>query len=55
MCITSVFIFFPIETGGIMIAPRPGPDNKPLKPSCAMRPFFGVDPVLLDEKVQTLL
>ena len=33
-----------------MITPRPS-INEPLKPACPMYPFFGVDPVLLDEKV----
>lgn len=40
-----------IETGGIMIVPYPAPENQVWKPSCPMRPFFGVDPVLLDDKV----
>lgn len=34
------------ETGGIMIAPFPGCHT--LKPGCASRPFFGVDPVVLN-------
>lgn len=34
------------ETGGIMIAPFPGCHT--LKPGSASRPFFGVDPVVLD-------
>ncbi len=33
------------ETGGIMIAPIPGAHT--LKPGSAIRPFFGVDPVVL--------
>lgn len=33
------------ETGGILIAPFPGVHD--LKPGCASRPFFGVDPVIL--------
>jgi acetyl-CoA synthetase len=33
------------ETGGIMISPLPGSHH--LKPGCANRPFFGVDPVVL--------
>jgi acetyl-CoA synthetase len=33
------------ETGGFMITPLPGAHN--LKPGCASRPFFGVDPVVL--------
>lgn len=35
------------ETGGIMIAPFPGIQT--LKPGCATRPFFGVDPLILRE------
>lgn len=36
------------ETGGIMITPLPG--VTPMKPGAATLPFFGVDPVVLDEK-----
>ncbi|MGR1220157.1 acetate--CoA ligase [Metapseudomonas otitidis] len=36
------------ETGSILIAPLPGATA--LKPGSATRPFFGVQPVLLDEK-----
>jgi acetyl-CoA synthetase len=36
------------ETGGIMITPLPG--VTPLKPGSATLPFFGVEPVVLDEK-----
>ena len=39
------------ETGGIMITPRPSPDNSTPKPGFPMRPFFGIDPVLVDDKV----
>jgi len=35
------------ETGAIMISPLPG--ASPLKPGCASRPFFGVDPIILKE------
>ena len=35
------------ETGGIMISPLPG--ATPTKPGSATLPFFGVDPVLVDE------
>ncbi|KQQ50029.1 acetyl-coenzyme A synthetase [Pseudomonas sp. Leaf127] len=35
------------ETGGIMLSPRVG-DSR-IKPGCATRPLFGVQPVLLDE------
>ncbi|MGH7039611.1 MAG: acetate--CoA ligase [Stellaceae bacterium] len=34
------------ETGGIMIAPLPG--ATPLKPGSATRPFFGIEPVIVD-------
>ena len=40
------------ETGGIMITPLPGATD--LKPGSATTPFFGVKPVLLDEKGKEL-
>lgn len=36
------------ETGGILISPLPG--ATPLKPGSATRPFFGIQPALLDEQ-----
>jgi acetyl-CoA synthetase len=36
------------ETGGILITPLPGAIN--LKPGSATKPFFGVEPVIVDEK-----
>ena len=36
------------ETGGIMITPLPG--ATPVKPGSATLPFFGIEPVILDEK-----
>eukprot|EP00051_Salpingoeca_urceolata_P006498 m.85882 g.85882 ORF g.85882 m.85882 type:complete len:703 (-) comp14855_c0_seq2:1393-3501(-) len=36
------------ETGGIMITAQPGFDH--IKPGAALKPFFGVEPVLLDDK-----
>lgn len=36
------------ETGGIMIVPLPG--ATPAKPGSATRPFFGIEPILLDDK-----
>jgi acetyl-CoA synthetase len=36
------------ETGGIMITPLPG--VTPLKPGSASKPFFGVQPALVDDK-----
>ncbi|MBL7076420.1 MAG: acetate--CoA ligase [Kiritimatiellae bacterium] len=35
------------ETGGIMITPLPGAHT--LKPGSASRPFFGIEPVILDD------
>ena len=40
-----------VETGGILLSPRPAPDDSPLKPEFPARPFFGVEPVILDDKV----
>tara|TARA_R110002073_G_scaffold87976_4_gene208857 strand:+ start:16195 stop:18126 length:1932 start_codon:yes stop_codon:yes gene_type:complete len=40
------------ETGGIMISPLPGATA--LKPGSATRPFFGVNPVLLDPDGQVI-
>ncbi len=39
------------ETGGVCIAPRPSEDGDEIVPAKAMRPHFGIKPVLLDEKV----
>ena len=36
------------ETGGVLISPLPGATQ--LKPGSATRPFFGVQPVILDEE-----
>jgi acetyl-CoA synthetase len=40
------------ETGGIMITPLPG--ATPTKPGSATLPFFGVEPVLVDEEGQEI-
>ncbi|MEM1346279.1 MAG: AMP-binding protein, partial [Pseudomonadota bacterium] len=40
------------ETGGILIAPLPGATA--LKPGSATRPFFGVQPCVLDDKGQEI-
>jgi acetyl-CoA synthetase len=40
------------ETGGILITPLPG--ATPLKPGSATRPFFGVEPMLVDADGQEL-
>jgi acetyl-CoA synthetase len=41
------------ETGGILITPLPG--ATPLKPGSATRPFFGVQPALVDDQEGTIL
>ena len=38
------------ETGGIAIAPRPAPQGSEIVPAKPMRPMFGIQPVLLDDK-----
>ncbi|CAH3040949.1 unnamed protein product [Porites lobata] len=43
------------ETGGILLSPRPAPDESPVKPEFPTRPFFGVEPVILDEKGRELI
>lgn len=40
-----------VETGGIMITPRPAPPDLDLKPAFPMIPFFGVQPCLMDAEV----
>lgn len=40
------------ETGGIMITPRPGPNLEGFKAGAAMRPFYGVQPILLDPETK---
>lgn len=45
--------FWQTETGGIMITPLPG--ATPLKPGSATLPFFGIVPVILDEKTGQVL
>ncbi|KAG7233261.1 hypothetical protein INR49_007340 [Caranx melampygus] len=42
------------ETGGVCIAPRPAEDGAPIIPAMAMRPFFGIQPVLMGEKGEAL-
>lgn len=39
------------ETGGVCIAPRPAEEGAAIIPAMAMRPFFGIQPVLMGEKV----
>uniref|UniRef100_A0A6Q2Z9F0 Acetyl-coenzyme A synthetase n=1 Tax=Esox lucius TaxID=8010 RepID=A0A6Q2Z9F0_ESOLU len=38
------------ETGGVCIAPRPAEEGAEIVPAMAMRPFFGIKPVLMEEK-----
>ncbi|CAL8367868.1 acetyl-coenzyme A synthetase 2-like, mitochondrial [Gadus morhua] len=42
------------ETGGVCIAPHPAEDGAPIVPAMAMRPFYGVEPVLLGDKGECL-
>ena len=37
-----------LETGGICITPRPSATDDVILPGMPMRPFFGIEPVLLD-------
>lgn len=39
------------ETGGICIAPLPAEEGAPIVPTMAMRPFFGIQPVLMGDQV----
>ena len=40
------------ELGGVVLSPQPaGPGDAKLKPGACSRPFFGVEPVLTDQKV----
>ena len=40
------------ETGGILISPQPGAID--LKPGSATKPFYGIKPIIVDEKGNTL-
>uniref|UniRef100_A0A8B9PVW7 Acetyl-coenzyme A synthetase n=1 Tax=Apteryx owenii TaxID=8824 RepID=A0A8B9PVW7_APTOW len=46
---TLVDTWWQTETGGICIAPRPSEKKAEIVPAMAMRPFFGIVPVLMDE------
>ncbi|NXJ97710.1 ACS2L synthetase, partial [Corythaixoides concolor] len=46
---TVVDTWWQTETGGICIAPRPSEEKAEIVPAMAMRPFFGIVPVLMDE------
>ncbi|MED6256144.1 Acetyl-coenzyme A synthetase 2-like, mitochondrial [Ataeniobius toweri] len=43
------------ETGGVCIAPHPADHGAPIIPAMAMRPFFGIQPVLMGEKVRSYM
>lgn len=47
---TLVDTWWQTETGGICISPRPSEEGAEILPAMAMRPFFGIIPVLMDEK-----
>ncbi|XP_007952372.1 acetyl-coenzyme A synthetase 2-like, mitochondrial [Orycteropus afer afer] len=47
---TLVDTWWQTETGGICISPRPSEEGAEIIPSMAMRPFFGIVPVIMDEK-----
>nr|XP_020477951.1 acetyl-coenzyme A synthetase 2-like, mitochondrial [Monopterus albus] len=42
------------ETGGVCIAPHPAEPGATILPTMAMRPFFGVQPAVMDEKGEAL-
>ncbi|XP_062864065.1 acetyl-coenzyme A synthetase 2-like, mitochondrial [Trichomycterus rosablanca] len=42
------------ETGGVCIAPRPAEEGAEIRPAMAMRPFYGIQPALMNEKGQIL-
>uniref|UniRef100_A0A1A7ZI56 acetate--CoA ligase n=1 Tax=Nothobranchius furzeri TaxID=105023 RepID=A0A1A7ZI56_NOTFU len=42
------------ETGGICIAPKPSDPDAAIVPGMAMRPFFGIKPVLVDTEGKVL-
>ncbi|KAL6096075.1 uncharacterized protein ACO6RY_09852 [Pungitius sinensis] len=42
------------ETGGICIAPKPSEPDAEIVPGMAMRPFFGIKPVLMDPEGKVL-
>ncbi|XP_043738639.1 acetyl-coenzyme A synthetase 2-like, mitochondrial [Cervus elaphus] len=47
---TLVDTWWQTETGGICISPRPSEEGAEILPCMAMRPLFGIVPVLMDEK-----
>lgn len=53
--VNRCFFILSAETGGICIAPRPSEDGAEILPGMAMRPFYGIVPALMDEKVRGIL
>ncbi|XP_074065411.1 acetyl-coenzyme A synthetase 2-like, mitochondrial isoform X2 [Macrotis lagotis] len=51
---TLVDTWWQTETGGICIAPRPSEEGAKVIPGMAMRPFFGITPVLMNEKGEVI-
>lgn len=51
LTLMSITVSFASETGGICISPRPSNPGAEILPGMAMRPFFGITPSLLDNKV----
>lgn len=43
------------ETGGILISPRPSEPDAEIHPAMPMRPMYGIDPVLLNDKGMLLI
>lgn len=50
----KIDVLFATETGGICISPRPSSPGAEIKPAMPMRPFFGIEPVIMDEQVRIL-
>ncbi|XP_039176815.1 acetyl-coenzyme A synthetase 2-like, mitochondrial isoform X1 [Crotalus tigris] len=51
---TLVDTWWQTETGGICIAPRPSEEGAEIIPAIAMRPFYGIIPVLMGENGKVL-
>ncbi|XP_015667540.1 acetyl-coenzyme A synthetase 2-like, mitochondrial, partial [Protobothrops mucrosquamatus] len=51
---TLVDTWWQTETGGICIAPRPSEEGAEIIPAIAMRPFYGITPVLMGENGKVL-
>ncbi|XP_060687708.1 acetyl-coenzyme A synthetase 2-like, mitochondrial isoform X1 [Hemiscyllium ocellatum] len=47
---TLVDTWWQTETGGVCISPRPSEEGAKILPSMAMRPFFGIQLAIMDEK-----